>query len=92
MTTYDAELFALLFEIFPDAFSVEKTVDSCEYRPGPFGMEEVPAGKVVDNLAADILSTAGAIALRGRERAIAYIKSFQPAAVQRREIKSFTRR
>lgn len=91
MVIYDSELFVKLYEIFPDAFSVKKTVNTTATYNGPWGTENIVTGTKEENLAEDILATAKAISRCGNcmKEAIKYIESYASERVQKREIKSF---
>jgi hypothetical protein len=93
MHTYDVDLFLKLAEVFPAALNTSRAYDKIEYRPGPFGMEEVNVGTGVENLGENILNTANSTMVKyGKERALAYIEEYRPTRVQRAELYNFNRR
>lgn len=91
MNSYPIDLFMKLVEVFPDALNTSKESEVFEDRPGPWGIEHVSIGTETVSLGRCILDTANAISRGGQymDRAIEYLEGFKPAAVQRREIKSF---
>ena len=93
MHTYDVDLFLKLAEVFPAALNTSRVYDKIEYRPGPFGMEEISAGTGVENLGENILNTANATMIKsGKAAALAYIEEYRPARVQRAELYNFNRK
>lgn len=87
--TYPVELFIKLQEVFPEAMNTSRVIELFEDRPGPWGLERVSKGYSTENLGADILDTAKAIARGDIERGIRYIETFRNPSVQKSEIKHF---
>ena len=86
---YDADLFAKLYEVFPDSFTITKTTTTRPIVNGRFGQEYGDAETTTSNLAECILSTAQAIKLKYGDRAIKYIEQFQSPEEQRKDILAF---
>ena len=89
---YDADLFAKLYEVFPDSFTITKQVTEREVINGRFGQELGEPKTVIVNLADCILSTAQAIKLKYGDRATKYIMQFADTKEQKKDILAFQHR
>lgn len=88
----DSILFTVLFEIFPDAFSVNREFTQYDYKPTEWGIEKIEVGKGTENLAECILTTAQAVCKGDVNRGLKYLQTFKKKTVQNQEVKRFTSR
>ena len=86
----DVILFTTLFEIFPEAFSVNREFTRYEYKPGEWGIEKIEVGHGIETLAECILVTAQATCKGEISRGLEYLQMFKKKTVQKQEIKRFT--
>lgn len=86
---FDADLVALLMDVFPDSFNAVRLVATTETKNGEYGTETIVTGEHKSILAENILVTATAIRRTYGERAIAYIKMFADPKEQKKDILAF---
>lgn len=86
---FDADLVALLMDVFPDSFNAVRRAATTETKNGEYGTETIITGEHDSILAENILVTATAIRRKYGERAIAYIKMFANPAEQKKDLKAF---